>query len=174
MSWVHVHLLLNHVPVIGVLGAMLVLGIGIVKRSQDVMRVGLGLVVLVAVMSVIVYLTGEPAEELVEHLPGVSESALESHEDAAYYATVVMTLIGVAVAAGLLVYRGAPSVPRWFAVWTLLLAIAAAAVMTWTAGLGGQIRHSEIRRDDAAPAAERAHDVSSATLGKPWLTRPST
>lgn len=174
MSWVHVHLLLNHVPVIGIFGAMLVLGVGIVKRSQDVMRLGLGLVVLVAVASVMVYLTGEPAEELVEHLPGVSEAALESHEDAAYYATIVVTLLGAAVAAGLFVYRGAAGVPRWFALWTLLLAVVAAGVMTWTAGLGGQIRHSEIRRDDAAPAAERAHDVFSATLREPWPTRASS
>lgn len=174
MSWVHVHLLLNHVPVIGVFGAALVLAVGIVKRSQDVMRLGLGLVVLVAAASIVVYLTGEPAEELVEHLPGVSETALESHEDAAYYATVIMTLIGAAVAAGLLYFRGAAGVPRWFAVWALLLTIASAGVMTWTAGLGGQVRHSELRRDGAAPAAEEAYDVTSATLRRSWLTRPST
>ncbi len=153
MSWVHIHLLLNHVPVIGVFGAMLVLGIGIVKRNQDVIRVGLGLVVLVAVASVTVYLTGEPAEELVEGLPGISETALEAHEDAAFYATVVALLLGVGVAAGLLVFRGG-KVPLWFAVWTLLLSIVSAGVTAWTAGLGGQIRPSEIRQESAAPMAE--------------------
>lgn len=153
MSEVHIHLLLNHVPVIGVFGAMLVLGIGIVKRSQDVMRVGLGLVVLVAVASLVVYLTGEPAEHLVERLPGISKTALEAHEDAAFYATVVALLLGVAVAAGLLVYRNR-TVPLWLAVWTLLLSLVSAGVTAWTAGLGGQIRHSEIRQESAAPAVE--------------------
>jgi len=152
MSGVHIHLMLNHVPVIGVFGAMLVLGIGIVKRSQDVMRVGLGLMVLVAAASVVVYLTGEPAEHLVKRLPGISRTALEAHEDAALYATVVALLLGVAAAAGLLVYRNAP-VPLWLAVSALFLSLVSAGVTAWTAGLGGEIRHSEIRQEAAAPAA---------------------
>ena len=155
MRWVHVHLFLNHVPVIGIFGAVLVLAVGIVRRSQEVMRLGLGLIVLAAAAAVVVYFTGEPAEHLVERLPGISETALEAHEQAAFVATAVMTLLGIGVAAGLLTYRRAARVPQWFAVWALALSVVAAAMMTWNAGLGGQIRHSEIRRESALPALEQ-------------------
>jgi uncharacterized membrane protein len=155
MSWVHVHLLLNHVPVIGIFGAVLVLAVGIVRRSQDVIRLGLGLVVLVAAASIVVYLTGEPAEHLVERLPGISEAAIEAHEQAAFAATAVMALLGIGVAAGLFAYRRGARVPRWFAIWAMALSVVAAGMMTWNAGLGGQIRHSEIRRESAPAALEQ-------------------
>jgi uncharacterized membrane protein len=155
MSWVHIHLFLNHVPVIGIFGAALVLAVGILRRSQEVMRVGLGLIVLVAAAGVVVYLTGEPAEHLVRRLPGISRAAVEAHEEAAFVATAVLTLVGIGAAAGLLMYRGAARVPQWFAVSALALSVVAAAMMTWNAGLGGQIRHSEIRQESVPPALEQ-------------------
>ncbi len=54
--------------------------------------------------------------------------------------------------------------PRWFAVWTLLLALASAGIMTWTAGLGGQIRHSEIRQDGGTAGAEEARELTPTTM----------
>lgn len=41
MNWVHLHLALNHVPVLGALFGALLLGVGLVRRSDELQRVSL-------------------------------------------------------------------------------------------------------------------------------------
>lgn len=151
MSPAHLHLLLNHVPVLGTIGAILLLGYALLRRSQDLTRVALGSMVLVALAGVVVYLTGEPAEEAVEHLAGVSEPAIESHEEAALIATILLGAVGAVALGGLVAFRRrATGIPRGFAVFALALSLAPAVAMGYTANIGGQIRHSEIRSEPAA------------------------
>jgi uncharacterized membrane protein len=90
-----------------------------------------------------VYLTGEPAEELLENTAGVSERQIERHEDAAVAATTGATLLGVA--ALVLLWRSRRgSMSSTLLLATLGLAVLTTVMMAWTANLGGQIRHSEI------------------------------
>lgn len=155
MDAAHLHLLLNHAPVVGLLFASLLLAYGLAIRSDDVARASFWALGLVGLAAVVVYLTGEPAEELVEGLPGFSEAAMERHETAALWATWAAGAVGAAALAGLYVYRGV-GLPRRLGVLVLILAVVAMVPMAWTANLGGQVRHEEIR-DSAAygePAAE--------------------
>ncbi|MFO7262361.1 MAG: hypothetical protein DIU52_014505 [bacterium] len=145
MNAAQIHLMLNHVPVIGVIIATLLLAVGLVMRSRDVLRVSLGLLVLVALSGVVVYLTGEPVEHMVRRLPGVEHDTMEAHEEFSFLATVVLTIVGLVSLVGLIRYRRAQGVPRGFAVLTLVLAIIACGMMGWTAHLGGLIRHEELR-----------------------------
>lgn len=146
MDWVHVHLLLNHVPVIGTVIGILLLAYAALRRSPEVARASLGLFVLLALVGAVVFLTGEPAEELVENLPGVSESLIEEHEEAALLATAALGAMGLLALVGLVAFRRrASGLPRAFVLGTLLFSLVPAATMAWTANLGGQIRHSEIR-----------------------------
>jgi hypothetical protein len=133
MTWAHIHLALNHVPVVGLPVVVLLLAWGVVRRSPEVTRASLGLLVLLAAVTIVVQLTGEPAEDLVEGLPGVFESGIERHEEAALIGSIGMTALGLLGCVALSVYFG------------------------WVANLGGQIRHSEIRptAQAAARAAER-------------------
>jgi hypothetical protein len=50
-------------------------------KSEELKKMSLWVFVLVALVALPVYLTGEPAEEVVEHLPGVAESFIESYEE---------------------------------------------------------------------------------------------
>ena len=149
MNWAHLHLALNHVPVVGVPIALLLLGFGITRRSRELTRTSFWLVAGLALVTLLVYLTGEPAEELVEGLAGVSEPVLERHEQAALAAMVATAVLGIAAAIGLIGSRGGRRGPRRYATAVLLLALLASGVLTWTANLGGQIRHSEIRSGTA-------------------------
>jgi uncharacterized membrane protein YeaQ/YmgE (transglycosylase-associated protein family) len=156
MSPVHLHLLLNHLPVIGTIVAIVLLAYALVRRSPELVRASLGMFVLFALAGAVVYLTGEPAEELVEGLPGVSEAIMERHEEAALVATTLLGLVGAVALGGLLAFRKrAAGIPRGFAAAALLLALVPAAAMGYTANLGGQIRHTEIR-PSAVPAVETA------------------
>ena len=150
MSWAHIHLALNHVPVIGLLIVLLLLAVAIVRRSTELTRVSYGLLVLLAGTTVVVYLTGEPAEELIENLPGFSEALVEQHEEVALIATIGMVVLGLVALVGLIRFRGPRVAPAWYGRGVLLLALLMGAVMTWTANLGGPIRHSEIRAGGSA------------------------
>jgi hypothetical protein len=54
--------------------------------------------VALAVAGVVVYRAGEPAEDAVEHLAGVCEPILQSHEEATLVATVLPAALGELVA----------------------------------------------------------------------------
>jgi hypothetical protein len=150
MSWAHVHLAISHVPVIGILIVLLLLVVAARRRSTELTRASYVLLVLMAASAVIVYLTGEPAEELVENLPGFSEAIVEEHEEVALIATIGMGVLGLVALVGLIGFKAPRIAPAWYDRGVLLLALLMGGVMAWTANLGGQIRHSEIRADRGA------------------------
>lgn len=169
MNAAHIHLLLNHVPVLGAVFGLIVLGYGYVRRGDDVMRAGLWLLVIVGVTGGIVYLTGEPAEELVEGLAGVSEAVLERHEAAALWATIGAGFVGLVALVGLVRWRAA-ELPHRYAGAVLALTLGLTGLMGWTANLGGQVQHAEIRSGNAGTvetdgAEAREHDSAAVEPG---------
>lgn len=143
IDWVHVHLALVHVPVVGIGVVSVVLLVGVLARSGDVLRVGFGLAFALALVTGLVYLTGEPTEERLEDRPGFSESRMEAHEEAALPATVVTAVAGLAALAGLIRNRRGRVPARW-SLPVLALTLVAALALARVANLGGSIRHAEI------------------------------
>jgi uncharacterized membrane protein len=144
MNPVQIHLMLNHVPVLGTAFVVLALGAGALLRNGTLIRFGLGVLVVVALTAVAVLFTGSSAEDRIEHLPGVSGRAIEAHEDVARPATIGLGVLGLlALASLVLSRRRAPS--RAVATGMLALTLACGGVMAWTAHLGGMIRHPELQ-----------------------------
>ena len=144
MSPAHVHLLLNHAPLFGLLGALLLLLGGLIWKSRDVLRAGLLVAMATSLIGIPAYLTGEGAEEVIENVRGISHDAIEAHEDAALGVLVLTELAGVLALAGLLMGRTSDTQLRRGA---LLTAVVATVGFGWAAyvnNLGGQIRHTEI------------------------------
>jgi uncharacterized membrane protein len=152
MNWAHVHLMINHFPIIGALGVILLLVYALVRKSEEVKMVSFGLFLLIALMTLAVYFTGRAAEEVVKNLPGVTEASIGRHEEAASLALVLMEVLGVMALVGLLLLRRSGSIPKWVVIMVLVLSLITAAVVGLTTNLGGQIRHTEIR-DDASTGA---------------------
>ena len=144
MSLTHLHLLLNHFPVIGsIIGAVL-LAVAVIRRNAELTKAALSLFAALGAITVIVYFTGEPAEEAIEKLPGFSETITERHEEFALIATIVLASFGALALSALALFRGR-SMPRWLTLFSLLLAIISGTIMGYTAMLGGQVRHTEVR-----------------------------
>lgn len=150
MNLVHLHLMLNHIPVIGTAFAVILLGGGLIRRSDELKKAALWAFVLAAAIAIPVYLTGEPAEGAVEHLPGVTEAAIEQHEESATIALVLILTLGGIAGAGLVVLR-TKTLPQWFALTLFTLSLVTSGILAWTANLGGQIRHTEIRAQALGP-----------------------
>lgn len=149
MNWPHVHLMLNHVPVLGTVFGAVLLAYGVWRRNESWQRAALWTFAVAALVAIPVYLTGEPAEEAVEHLAGTGENAIEAHEQAALVSLVAIELLGVVAAVSVLVARLAQRGARA----ALAIAFITVGLMTWTANLGGKIRRPELR-GAATPAAQ--------------------
>lgn len=159
MNFAHLHLIMNHIPLIGIPVALSFLAHGLWTKNASTQRFSLLVLFGLAAMVLPVYLTGEPAEEVVEHLPGVAESFIESHEDAAKF-SLILTLATGASAFIALWFQKSESRRRLLNFGVMGIAILALSSLAYTANLGGKIRHTELRsggaaQTDGAPATER-------------------
>lgn len=150
MNYAHLHLMLNHIPVIGTGLVVLLLFIAFYRKSREMLTVSLIVLVLIALATIPAYLTGEPAEELVEDSPGVSEQLIEQHEEMAEKAFIFVEVTGGLALISLLGLRYNEKYGKRLAVLTLMTLIISSGIMAWTANLGGKIRHTEIRSDTGA------------------------
>jgi len=156
MSSAHLHLILNHLPIVGIVVAVAIFGCGRLYHNGQFQQLALWLLVAFALAAIPLYLTGESAEHAVSRLPDVSKALIEDHEQAAGVALVVMEVLGGLGLLGLVLFRRATPVPKAFAVSVVVVALSATGLFAWTGYLGGQIRHSEIRRGVSIPWPFRA------------------
>lgn len=160
MNWAHVHIAINHAPVIGALFGFLLLAFATWRRSPEVQRVSLGVLALVGCSALVTFLTGEPAgEALVSAVPGVSEDLLERHCDLAGVAMASSLATGACALVALAASWRSKAAPRGLLAAALALSAVTLGLMAWTANRGGMIRHTEIGPGPQAlaPAAPHAH-----------------
>ena len=143
-SGVHVHLLVNHAPILGALFALALL-VGSFVWAPDVLRRTAFVVLMgTAVAAAVADLTGEPAEDAVRGLPGVQREAIHEHEETAEAAYIGAVALGVLALGALVRWRRVP-VPRTPTLFALAGTIALSGAMAYTGLLGGRIRHTEVR-----------------------------
>jgi hypothetical protein len=109
MNWAHIHLALNHIPVLGTMFGLSLLGYAMLRRNDVLKKAACNLFVAVALLALPVYFTGEPAEEIVERAAGISRANIEAHEQSALISLVGVELLGVVGLIGLVAAaRGRP------------------------------------------------------------------
>ncbi|OGR85693.1 MAG: hypothetical protein A2901_05715 [Elusimicrobia bacterium RIFCSPLOWO2_01_FULL_54_10] len=145
MNAAHLHLAINHFPVVGFIIASPLLAWAVFRKSDVLAKTAFGLIIIIGLSAAAAFFTGEPAEELVEGMPGISESLIEEHEEAAEFALIVSLIAGAVCLVSLIVFRGGRPLPLWLLMGVLTLSLAAAGAMGRTANLGGMIHHEEIR-----------------------------
>lgn len=144
----HLHLLLNHFPIIGTAISIFVLLTGILKKSDDVKKTAILILILTAFVTIPVYLTGDKAQEMIEgNYDDVEESYIEPHEDLALYSFIAMDIAGAIGLLSLLMYRKPKILPNSFTYFILAVLLIVNGMMAYTANLGGKIHHPEIRKD---------------------------
>jgi hypothetical protein len=151
MSLAHIHLMLNHVPMLGVIFGILILLYARLRNSKDNMTVGLWMFVIAAVITIPVYLTGDPAKSDIRELPTFSKSLVEEHEDAAVFAFIWVGALGLAALYGLFLRYKDKKVPKWLPICVLILSLMTTATFIRTAYLGGPISHPELRPGFVVP-----------------------
>lgn len=144
MTQTHIHLLITHLPIFGSVFGGLVLGYGLWVKSNQTILSAYFLLIISTIGSVIAYLTGEEASELVEKIPGINKAMIETHEEFALVALVSLIILGTASLIGVFLTLKNTLISRTFATVTLIASFISFGLIARTGYLGGQIRHTEI------------------------------
>lgn len=137
----YLHLLSNHFPILGSLFGVLLLVVALVKPNLNTTLSAYLILLLGGIGGFIAYFTGEPAEESVEHISGISHKLIHVHEEMAENALIFVFLLTAAAVVGLWAeraqWKNAKNVERF----TLVVGIIAFILFAFTGYLGGHIRH---------------------------------
>jgi uncharacterized membrane protein len=154
MNDAHLHLLVNHFPLLGTLIATGILIAGILVRNNVVKNCAYFLFITSAICAIIAMNTGEGAEELVEDLPNIGHQIIHEHEEIAEKFAVLMYILGGFSVLGLVAnYKKHPKFK------VLAIIIATLGLITFVIGTkvgttGGEIRHTEIRSNSTPDQAD--------------------
>jgi len=147
MNNAHFHLVVNHLPIVGLLIGLLVLVTGLIIKKSEVQLTALGVFIFSALASIAAFYTGEGAEEVIEHLPGISETLIHTHEEyAESFFSLTLILGGIALLAFFAELKKL-KFAKYLIMLVLLMAIADGVLAKYVGTSGGEIRHSEIRSD---------------------------
>lgn len=145
MNNAHLHLVVNHLPIIFPLVGVIILLVGIFSKSEVSKSNAYFIFVLGAIASIVAMATGECAEKAVEHLAGVSESSIETHEKMAETFSMLSYLLGGISIFSLVASFKDFSASKITPFVTLIVAGLTLFFAQKAGNTGGQIRHIEIQ-----------------------------
>lgn len=152
MNDAHLHMVVNHFPIIGTFFGIGILIAGMFLKNDSVKNTAYVLFVIASIFGALSMATGEGAEEIVEDFPNIGKAIIHEHEELAekfifvLYATGVIALISLGAAVKK--FRMA----KIFSFITLILALISGVLSIKVGTSGGEIRHTEIRENSAASA----------------------
>lgn len=144
MNATHLHLIITHLPIYGSILGTLVLIIGMMTNSRETRMAAYVVLLISAVGGFIAFNTGEPAEDTVEKIAGVSKDLIEEHEEFAESALIALIGMAVMSAGGLLFARKNTRFAKTVSIIALIVSLVTVGMVSWTGYLGGKIRHTEV------------------------------
>jgi hypothetical protein len=169
MEIAYLHLVTNHIPIIGVPFALAILIIGFWRKSDELKAVAFLVFAFLGIATLTVYFLGQGGEDFIEELPGVSHDAIEDHEEFAMFPLITVLVAAVMSLFALIRYGGfsrlvsrtansdtARSFPGWVSGMVLVIGLISAALLGYVGRLGGVIRHPEFHGGVAASADKQA------------------
>lgn len=144
MNAAHLHLILNHFPVLIIVLSLALIVWGVLAKKPDITRVSLIGFVLAGLLVIPVFLSGNSAEEIVESIPGIRESVINQHEEFAEITVWVTLVMAVMSLVGLFIERRFRMFFKKYTLILVLFGIITGGFLGYTGYLGGHIRHPEI------------------------------
>jgi len=145
VDFTHLHLLLNHFPILGTLIGLVLFLTSFFANTQDLRRSSLVIFVVTALLTIPTFMTGIGAQVKMVDQPGISLALIQRHEGAAELAIWFVEITGALALIGLWQSSRPPRPPRWNVLAILIFSLVGVALMARTGNTGGDIRHGEIR-----------------------------
>ena len=144
MSPAYPHLLVNHLPVAGALVASVLLAVAVWRRTLEGAIYGYAALVVVAVLAIVAFVTGNFAPPALEHVPDLSRDRITFHQITALATMILAVLVGLLACIPLVLTNVAAR--RGVLIAYLAVSIGLDAAFAFTASTGGAIRHTELLR----------------------------
>lgn len=148
MNDAHLHMLVNHFPIIGSIFGLGILITGLTLRNDILKNTAYVLFIISAVFGFFSMSTGEGAEGLVEEMESVGHHIIHEHEEIAEKFILVMYATGIFSILSLITSIKKHKLAKICAIITLILAIAAVVLAKNVGTTGGEVRHTEIRETE--------------------------
>jgi len=145
MNFPHLHLLLNHWPIIGTFIGFGLFLVSFFKNNNDLRRGSLIIFAAIALLTIPAFLSGIGAQAMIKKDPSVSMALTQRHEGSALLALWSMLATGALALVGLWQSQRAARPARWNVLAVLIFSTLTVVVMIRTGNTGGDIRHPEIR-----------------------------
>lgn len=145
MNGAHYHLILNHLPIIIPIVGLLVLIGGFIVRSEIVKRTAFVIFILASLSAIVAFATGDGAEDVAKHLPGVNEHLIDAHEETAIIFSIAIYVLGGLSLIALWANWKQKGFAGLFSFTVIILSVAVLFFARQTGTTGGEIRHAEIR-----------------------------
>ena len=150
MNDAHLHMVVNHFPIVGTIVAIGILIAGLLNKNQSIINTAYVLFIIGAVFGILSMNTGEGAEELVEDMPGIGWKIIHEHEELAEKMALLLDVLGILSLVGFYSqYKNNPK-QKLVSYLLLVLSIASLFVIQKVGTSGGEIRHTEIRNESNA------------------------
>lgn len=146
MNPVQIHLMLAHLPVVGLLAVVALLVVAITAKSELLFKTACGFLLACSLFAVGSYLSGPPSYEIIEAAHLAEEEIVERHALFGQISFVGMILLAAMTLGGIIQYFQGEAPGRAMRAALLAAAILMAAVLVWTAHEGGEIRHPELEQ----------------------------
>lgn len=147
MNDAHLHMVVNHFPIIGTLFGLGILITGIALKNKVISNVAYALFVVAAVFAAVSMATGEGAEEIVENLPEVTHNIIHEHEEMAEKLALVLYALGLVSLIGLFLNFKNHAKAHLISYLAVIIALVGVFLGKQTGTTGGEVRHTEIRTD---------------------------
>ena len=178
MDPTHLHLLLNHVPTVGFGVGLALYVLALITRSNDLKQGSLVVFVVVALITIPTYVTGNAAQIKLQDIGAIGDgdsarvtmSLVQSHEGAAFLALTLMEITGALSWLALWQFRRSSLLSTGMAGTILVLSLITIGVTALAANVGGHISHPEIRGSEEVTtfAGHMARTFGNFTRDTPW------
>lgn len=145
MNEAHLHLIVNHFPIIGIVFGFGILIVGMFSKNKTLLNTSYVLFIVVAIFGAISMETGEGAEELVEDMPNIGKQIIHEHEEMAEKLIVLLYVLGTLSVVGLYLNFKKNTKAKLLSFLILGITTAGLFLVQKVGTSGGEIRHSEIR-----------------------------
>jgi uncharacterized membrane protein len=160
MNDAHVHMVVNHFPIIGTIFGLGILISGIVMKNNVIKNVAYVLFCISAIFGFASMFTGEGAEEIAENLPSITDQIIHEHEEMAEKLALVLYVLAGVSLIGLFMNFKKHAKANLVSYLALLIAVAGVFLGKQTGTTGGEVRHTEIRENAAVGNASEANQAT--------------
>jgi uncharacterized membrane protein len=144
LNFAHLHLLLNHFPIIGTIVGLALFLVSFVGKNQDLRRASLIVFAGIALLTIPTFLSGFGAQLGIHGKPSVSDALITRHEGSAMLSLWFMLATGAFSLVGLWQSHHRSRPENWTVATVLFFSLLTVGLMARTGNTGGDIRHPEV------------------------------